>query len=190
MEKLKKEGKVAVINAIKQLEKGDISTPIDSNCNGNIKDILSEIDALRQSMVENSSAHTKEIVEIERNVANLTHDLKTPIAVIEGYAECLEDGLAEDNYPTLIRTEAENMNQMVVNIIDSARTNEGRLREEKKLVSLRELLTYDYNQLEKHRTYEIKFKRIPNVEVFAAEKAFRNIFINLATNAIQHSKKE
>ena len=51
-------------------------------------------------------------------IANVSHELKTPIALIQGYAEGLIEGMAEekesrDYYCEVIMDEANKMNKMV-----------------------------------------------------------------------------
>ena len=51
-------------------------------------------------------------------IANVSHELKTPIALIQGYAEGLTEGIAEDldsrdYYCGVILDEANKMNKMV-----------------------------------------------------------------------------
>ena len=51
-------------------------------------------------------------------IANVSHELKTPIALIQGYAEGLTEGMAEDPesrdyYCDVIMDEANKMNKMV-----------------------------------------------------------------------------
>ena len=55
-------------------------------------------------------------------IANVSHELKTPIALIQGYAEGLNDGLCEDPesrkyYLEVIIDEAERMNQLVKQLL-------------------------------------------------------------------------
>ncbi len=55
-------------------------------------------------------------------IANVTHELKTPIALIQGYAEGLQDGIAQDAdsrdfYTGVILDEAGKMNKMVQKLL-------------------------------------------------------------------------
>ena len=55
-------------------------------------------------------------------IANVSHELKTPIALIQGYAEGLTEGMAEDPgsrdyYCEVIMDEAGKMNRMVKQLL-------------------------------------------------------------------------
>ena len=65
----------------------------------------------------------KIIVAITKaNEANVSHELKTPIAVIQGYAEGLAEGVTDDAesreyYCNVIIDEAKKMDRMVLSMI-------------------------------------------------------------------------
>ena len=66
----------------------------------------------------------KEKIEVMRNefLGNVSHELKTPLALIQGYAEGLKEGISEDPesrefYCDVIMEEADKMNTMVKNLL-------------------------------------------------------------------------
>ena len=77
----------------------------------------------------------KEKIEEMRNefLGNVSHELKTPIALIQGYAEGLKEGINDDPesrefYCDVIMDEADKMNHMVKNLLTSISWNSVRMR--------------------------------------------------------------
>ncbi|MGI5988957.1 MAG: HAMP domain-containing sensor histidine kinase [Lachnospiraceae bacterium] len=88
---------------------------------------------LEEAIEELKSANTELQRDIERKtkidnmrkefLSNVSHDLKTPIALIQGYAEGLKDGIADDPessayYCDVILDEAKKMNTLVRRLLD------------------------------------------------------------------------
>jgi len=63
-------------------------------------------------------------------VANVTHELKTPLALIRMYGETLESGLVHDDarrleFVTIIRRESERLTHLINNVLDFGRIDSG-----------------------------------------------------------------
>ncbi len=100
---------------------------------GNLGDNFNRMSAKLESTIsELKSANNclmkdieqKEKLEQMRNdfLGNVSHELKTPIALIQGYAEGLKEGVSDDPesrefYCDVIMDEASKMNQMVKNLL-------------------------------------------------------------------------
>ena len=54
-------------------------------------------------------------------LASVVHDLKTPLQVISGYAESLEDGMTDKNYCALILQKTAEMNTQVLSLVESSK---------------------------------------------------------------------
>lgn len=83
---------------------------------------ISELKSANNSLQQD--IERKEKLEQMRNefMGNVSHELKTPIALIQGYAEGLKEGVSEDPesrefYCDVIMDEAAKMNQMVRNLL-------------------------------------------------------------------------
>lgn len=78
-------------------------------------------------------------------IANVSHELKTPLTAIQGFAQALQDGTADTEAARLqaagvIQDEAERMNRMVIDLLDLARLDAGTLVLHKSQVDLPFLL--------------------------------------------------
>lgn len=75
-------------------------------------------------------------------VAQVSHELKTPLSVIKGYAEALSDDFAKNPddrrfYYAVINEEADRMNKMILELLDLSQLESGTFGIEKKIVDLR-----------------------------------------------------
>lgn len=95
---------------------------------------------LEQTIAQLKSTNSKLHYEIKQRekidnmrqefIINVSHELKTPIALIQGYAEGLQEGIAEskediDYYCTTITDEAKRMNKMVMQLLSLSKLELG-----------------------------------------------------------------
>ena len=95
----------------------------------------SGVDKLRRAnerLQEELDERTRQKNRITELLANLSHDLKTPIAVISGYAEGLQEGVArtpeqQDTYYTMIQQESEHMLGIVRRMLSLTQLESGEI---------------------------------------------------------------
>ena len=106
-------------------EENEIGT-LGNNMNLMSERLSSTITELRQanSQLEKDIEEKNKIDENRRElIANISHELKTPIALIQGFSEGLKDGIADgdkenmDYYCDVIIDEAEKMNRLVKRLL-------------------------------------------------------------------------
>jgi signal transduction histidine kinase len=78
-------------------------------------------------------------------VANVSHELKTPLTSIQGFAQAIQDGAASDpaairKSATIIYDEATRMNRMVGELLDLARIESGQIVMRSERVALDQVL--------------------------------------------------
>ena len=128
-------------------------------------------------------------------VANVSHDLKTPLTSIQGWSQALLDGTAvspatQTQAATVIHTEAARMSRMVGQLLDLARIESGQLVLHKAPVDLLQLLA-DLRQSfapraeEKGVHLQLNQTAVPPIE--GDPDRLVQIFSNLIDNAITHT---
>lgn len=137
---------------------------------------------------ENAEAMRREFT------ANVSHELKTPLTSISGYAELLENGMvkAEDIRPFAgkIHTEAQRMTHLIEDIINLSFLDEGAGNMNWEEVDLDELTRSVIRELQVtalKMKVEIHLDSEP-AEVYGIRQQLKSIIFNLCENAIKYNK--
>lgn len=142
----------------------------------------------------------KEKLEDMRNefLGNVSHELKTPIALIQGYAEGLKEGVNDDPesrefYCDVIMDEAGKMNQMVKNLLTLNQLEFGSDEVEFErfdLVRLVKGVIASCEILIQQAEASVDFVADETAYVWADEFKTEQVFRNYLTNAIHHVDNE
>ena len=127
-------------------------------------------------------------------VSNVSHELKTPIALIQGYAEGLVEGMAEDKenrdyYCGVIMDEAGKMNRMVRQLLTLTALEFGGERLSVERFDLTELIASVISSsgvLLKQNELTVDFDGKEPVYVMGDEFKIEEVITNYLTNAIHH----
>lgn len=161
-------------------------------------------DRLKETIGELKTANIKLQQDIEEKIqidemrkefiANVSHELKTPIALIQGYAEGLTEGMAEDPesrdyYCEVIMDEANKMNKMVKQLLTLSALESGRdapVMERFDLTELiRGVLTSAQIMIEQKQA-EVVFDQSTPCYVWADEFKIEEVVTNYLNNALNH----
>lgn len=127
-------------------------------------------------------------------IINVSHELKTPIALIRGYAEGLREGVADDPedrkfYCDTICDEAVRMNDMVLGLLSLSKLEDGRETAEYAPVELSALCAAAVSKvapLAEERGLHIACEAAPAV-IQSDEDLLDRILSNYLTNAIRYT---
>lgn len=150
------------------------------------------------------NAKLKEEVENERRleklrkdfIAGVSHELKTPIGIISGYAEGLKDGIADEEsqgiYLDIIMDEAEKMNKLVMDMLELAKLENGKTDLSMTSFSLNmlvdEILFKNSVDITNHNLkVEKNYKDNFNYMVLGDEFKIEQVITNFITNAIKYT---
>lgn len=142
----------------------------------------------------------KEKIESMRSefISNVSHELKTPIALVSGYAEGLRDGIADDEesrneYLGVIIDESEKMGRLVSNLLELNHIEFGNDPARMKrfdVVSLISGIIAGSEILARKYGVSIAFDPKAPVYVWSDEAKTETVFDNYLTNAIHYAGGE
>ena len=181
-----------IIKSARELEKGNFDVKFDG---GNVAELCELADILTVSAVE-----MKNIDDLRKDlIANVSHDLKTPLTMIKAYAEKVRDLSYKDKEKrekdlNVIIEESERLNGLVNDLLALSKLESGTSKleiEEYNLIDQIKDVLKRYEILEEQKNYHIELN-IPNERIII--KADRNrmdqVFYNLINNAIEHTGKD
>ena len=139
----------------------------------------------------------KEQLDIMRQefVANVSHELKTPIALIQGYAEGLEtEGIADSKekreyYVSVIKDESEKMNVMVRQLLDLSALERGMQELDISRINLKEIVDGVANSFDlklKEKDINISISVSDSDYIWADGYKVEEVIKNYMSNAINH----
>ncbi len=162
--------------------------------------LIQEIDAHKRTDAELQRA--KEVAESanlakSRYVVGLSHELRSPLNAISGYAQLLEQDTSLNTKPRdqvrVVRRSADHLSGLIDGILDISKIEAGRLylsRDEVRLSDFLDQLVGMFRLQAAARGIDFVFKRpaVLPVVVYADEKRLRQILINLLSNAIKFTQ--
>lgn len=179
-------------NKTKAIASGDLSKTIEFNRkkSNEITSISESLEKMRASLAEAQNQKAKFIMGI-------SHDLRTPVAVIKGYTEAISDGVItgpEDinNAMTLITEKSNQLEDMIDTLISFTKMNSVEIRESMKTQSITDFIEEIINEekttggvFKRNIITEIDFEK--EVLVPFDKMLTRRVFENLFNNALRYT---
>ncbi len=172
---------------------------------GNNMNVLSDtikdnISRLKSANIElkNDNEKREQIDEMRKEfISNVSHEFKTPIALIMGYAEGLKEGIDDKNdrdyYCDVIADEAENLNRMVKKLLDLNRIEFGRetvSMDRFDVVSFLQNAVSPYNVIAEKNDIKLGVATGVPLYVWADEVLTKEALDKYLKNALDHAERE
>ncbi len=125
-------------------------------------------------------------------IANVSHDLRTPLTMITGYGEVMRD-LPGENTPEnvqIIIDEAKRLTELVNDMLDISKLQAGTQTLNCTVFSLTEAVKRTlerYDKLIRHEGYHIDFQYQEDILISADELRISQVIYNLVNNAITYT---
>ena len=147
----------------------------------------------------NEITHLKKLDKMRQDfVANVSHELKTPITSIKGYMETLREGQVDDaetigKFHTIVARQADRMNAIITDLlqlsqIEQQEGSEELVKTSEPLAGIIKAAVEDCQTLAEERKINIQLNLDEHLSVYANSALLEQALINLINNALKYSK--
>ena len=188
----------------------DFNAKYDENAKDEIgelgRSINSLSDKLQTTISELKQANNELKTDIQQKIeidemrkeflSNVSHELKTPISLIQGYAEGLKEVIHDDEesrdyYCEVIMDEASKMNQMVKRLLSLNELEFGSNQVNFDYFDITALIRSVLNSTDilfKQKEVQLFFHQVDPIYVWADEYLIEQVVMNYVSNALNHVK--
>lgn len=163
--------------------------------NSSAEALLAQVNALLRQGEDDRSAYREREKALREQIANVSHDLRTPLTSIRGYLQLMEDetlsGDERQRCLAVVEERARVLQDLIAAFYDLSRLEAGEYNVSREKVDLREvlseLLAAFYSDLEAKFRVEVDLPEgLP--PVWGDRAALTRIYANLIRNALDHGE--
>ncbi len=137
-----------------------------------------------------AAAELSQVENLRRElIANVSHDLRTPLTMITGFAEVMKDIPDENTAENLqiIIDESDRLRKLVNDLLDVSRLESGSVEFKQERVNITRLVDDILMRFEKLVDFEFEFYRGNDINVVGDELRLTQVIYNLISNAVNYS---
>lgn len=127
-------------------------------------------------------------------IAAVSHELKSPLSIVQGYAEAVKDGVKphkQAEYMDTIIDETRNMGELISNMLDLSQLENGYIKLNQHAFAIDDLADEILHRLQKileeKKLNVVIQKRGSSLQVWGDRAKIELCMLNLISNAIQHT---
>ncbi len=172
----------------------DVANPLDNEIYAEMKPLLQRIDE-QQKLLKKQNAELARAESMRREFsANVSHEMKTPLQVISGYAELMKTGVVDGSdvprFAGLIYDESQHMRQLINDVLTLSRLDESAFVQDPLPVDLTSVVQRAVGRLgsfAETRQVTLSFEGQP-VVVKGTEALLEEAVFNLVENGIRYNQ--
>lgn len=189
-----------IVGTVKQFDKGDYSQKIPIRTTGELAELATTVNAMAETMLRNIE-ELKEVDKLRRDlIANISHDIRTPISIIHGYIETLIikrdtlDAQKQEEYLQTILKSTEKLKRLMSDLFELSKLEARQVKPKMESFFMFDLLqdaTRKYKLMAQERgiSFETDFNsKSPMVHADVA--MIERVIQNLIDNALNYTPEE
>ena len=186
--------------ATNEVKNGNLDFKLEGTPTDEIGELCQDFDEMREHLKEQIDVRIQYEQDLRELISNISHDLKTPLTAIQGYAEGLLDGVAntkekQEKYLRTIYTKASDMTTLVEELSYYTKIDANTIPYHFEQV---ELVSYFEEYLEKlgldlegkNCTLQFQSKLKEGQQVWLDKEQIKRVVGNIIGNALKYQDKE
>ncbi len=167
---------------VQVLRRNNYQEPIEIDGSDEITDLAKAIEKMRQEI--QAADKTK-----QEMLQNISHDFKTPIAVIQSYAEAIGDGITDAKEAEVIVKQADTLNQKVKQLLELNKLEYLKDSTEFEDVRIKDVIVNIVNNQKYRTTIEFNLD-LDESTYFGVKENFYTAFSNIIDNGLRYAKSK
>ncbi|MEO0877293.1 MAG: HAMP domain-containing sensor histidine kinase, partial [Bacteroidota bacterium] len=186
-----------VVKVVKRFQEGDYEARISKQEQGNLAILGDTFNEMAEKVTE-SIEQLKSVDRLRQElIANVSHDLRTPLAIMQGYVETLqmkENELTPEQrnkYLQTVMNSSERLSHLIAQLFEYSKLEADQIVPEKEPFLLQELcqdIVFKYQVLAKEKAISLDWQAPRDLPmVFADIGLVERVLQNLLDNALKHT---
>ncbi|HWP96665.1 MAG TPA: HAMP domain-containing sensor histidine kinase [Syntrophomonadaceae bacterium] len=184
-----------------QIKEGNLDFAIKCQSSDEIGQLCSSFEEMRLKLKEAVEIRLQDEENRKELIANISHDLKTPVTAIKGYSEGIMDGVADspekmEKYVRTIHTKAQDMDHLIDELFLFSKLDVGKELFNFEKVDMKSYLQNGAEELQldlDKRNIDLDLD-IDNLDqplwIIADREKIKRVIFNIVDNAVKYMDKE
>lgn len=150
--------------------------------------LADDINQMSRKLKEANASLEQKNHQMEELLSNVSHDLKTPVALIKAYASGIQDGMDDGTFLDTIMAQNNRMELMIEQLLKLSRVQQAQVHRE--VVDMSEALhreVEEYRICADGRTIGIRCEVEEQIKIHTVRETVRIIYGNLLSNAVKYA---
>lgn len=185
--------------ATENIKEGNLDFEIVTETDDELGQLSRDLEAMRRRLKDNAEEKLAFDKENKELISNISHDLKTPVTAIKGYAEGIMDGVADtpekmERYIRTIYNKAEEMDTLINELTFYSKIDTNRIPYNFNIISVNEY----FNDCAEDLSLELESKNVEfgffnyvdaEVKVIADAEQIKRVVHNIVNNSLKYMDK-
>ena len=186
--------------AARRIQTGDLDFEIPTEADDELGQLSRDLEDMRQRLKDTAEEKVAFDKENKELISNISHDLKTPVTTIKGYAEGIMDGVADtpekmEKYIRTIYNKANEMDTLINELTLYSKIDTNRIPYNFKILSVNDY----FSDCAEDLSFDLEAKNVEfgyfnyveeEVQVIADAEQITRVIHNIVNNSVKYMDKE